>query len=640
MIERFGEQQVLSLKTDGFHALSLNNKKLVFHLSEAGLYGRDIFYAQGSEHNLPLRNCLENIYNVLKNRKLTSEIKTSYDKLESYLKTFWFHVGIYHSHSNKRLDVCFNEKDFDTLVIEAGVEENEQLKYIKQVLFNPEFTKKYKNIQQEGIDVVAESGGGFYKGLTSFEVDEYREKNYPKVKNSPQFGFNSLLEKNKNGEIKEKVIYLEGEFSEQIEKIVHHLNAALEFAENDIQRQSIKSLITFYQTGKPEDFDQHSLDWVKDQESEVFFINGLIESYDDPKGVACTFESVVAFKNPEQTKKVNKIIENIQWFEDNLPISKEFKKKKASGLSASSVTVASMAGATSPVLPLGICLPNSDWIRADYGSKSVNLHNVHSSREKGESKLREEFYLKEYHEILDKHSSESSSLHTDLHEVTGHGSGRSLSGVSNEALDIYYSVIEESRADLVGLYFIFSEKLKEFGIVDKDVDIKDFALSQYVTYLTNGALVQLRRTELGANLAQPHMRNRQLVSRWVLEKSFEDKAVEEVVVDGKRYIKVNDLNKCNHLFGELLKEIQRIKSEGDFDAARLIVEKYGTKVDYNTHKEIMGRVKEIDLPNQTGFVTPIYVPVMENGEIIDFEIKEKESFAEDQLYLSEKYSIK
>lgn len=637
-IDRFGKCAILQLQTNGFEKLTLEKKKLVYFLSEAGLYGRNIFLQQNNEHNLIVKNVLESLYKQLKENELNL---SSISKLENYLKTFWLHVGIYDGMSNKRLDVDFTEDEYNSLLSlgsENEVLTKENIELVRNVLFNSNFTKPLKNIQEANIDVVAESGGNFYKNLTSDEVDSFRKENYPEEHNSPQYGFNSRLVKLDNKEIKEQIIYKDGLYGDLIDKIINNLKEATKYTENEEQKESINSLIRFYQTGSPKDFDSHSLKWVQDKESEIFFINGLIESYDDPKGIGCTFESLVAFKNPEQTEKVNNIIKNIQWFESNMPVDDSYKKEEASGLSASSVTVAGMAGATSPTLPLGICLPNSDWIREKHGSKSVNLFNVANARGESEIELKKEFFLEEYQNSILKYGSATSSLHTDLHEVAGHGSCKSNDGISNESLGIYYSVIEEARADLVGLYYIGVQELLDFEIVNSDTNLEEFIQAAYINYITNGAMLQLKRVDYGDNLAQPHLRNRQLIVNWVLENN-KDNCVELIENDGKKYVKINNFNSLRVNFGILLGKIQEIKSTGNFSEAKKIVEGYGTKVNKEIHKEVIDRVKILDTPSVYGFTTPIYKEIVNSkGEIIDYEVSQKSSFIEEQLYLSNKYN--
>jgi len=704
-IERFGKNIILKLNLEGFDSLDLKNKQLTYHLSQAGLYGRNIIFEQNYKHNIVIKNTLELMY-----RQITESnhniIKTEiFENFTLYLKNFWFNAGIYNSFSNKLIDVTFSQDDFKELLLAAKLKLNDSnVKIVLQVFFTPDFVKQYKKIQEDGVDVIANYGGNFYDGLTNTEVKCYRMSIYEKTEDSPQFGFNSKLsikktsrvikpsnslynksllglaestikilnmemetedfissseeDKSKllaflddvrvlfnNNESKniyyihEDIIFENGLYGNYIKKIIEHLEFALDYTENQEQENSISSLITFYKTGKAEDFDKHSLSWIKDTESRVFFINGLIESYDDPKGVACSFESIVAFKNLEQTKKANNITNNIQWFEDNLPVSSEFKKTEAIGLSASSITTVSMSGDSSPALPLGVCLPNSDWIRAKHGSKSVNLANVHNARGESEGDIKKAFFLPEYLNNIKKYGSIASSLHTDLHEIAGHGSCKNLPDVSNSSLDIYYSVIEETRADLVGLYFINSPKLIEFDVINADTDLIAFGETQYINYISNGALLQLKRVELGKTLAQPHLRNRQLISQWILEKAKESRCVELVNINEETFVKLNDFEQLRTLFGELLSEIQRIKSTGDFSAAKAIVEKYGTQINYELHSEILSRFEKLDTPNSTGFLTPLFYPVFDrNGNLSNYHIHHKGSFIEDQLYLSDKYS--
>lgn len=686
-IERFGDSVILKLDVDGFEMLSLKNKKLAYHLSKAGLLGRNIYYIQNYKYNLNVKNTLELIYKNLNKNKFEGIDESLKNNFILYLKDFWLNVGIYDGFSSKKLNVPFSKNEFNRLVEKSGIDSNlSDLEITVGVLFDDKMTKQLRSIQENKTDVIAESGGNLYQNLTTDEVDFFRSVKYEKIHNSPKFGFNSLLNKKqvevnskeyneykeillkkldniKDNQIEinlkkqiekellrlkenkdnieiivEDIISEKGLYGSYIGNIIFELKNAMKYAENVEQQNSISSLIKFYESGKPEDFDNHSLNWIKDKNSEVFFINGLIESYQDPKGVACTFESIVAFKNPEKTAKVNKIIKNIQWFEDNMPVLDIFKKEKATGLSASAVSVVGMAGATSPSLPLGICLPNSEWIREQYGSKSVNLLNVHNARGDN-NELLEEFFLEEYLPIIKKYSSEAKSLHTDLHEVAGHGSCKTLNGVKNEDLDIFYSVIEESRADLVGLFFIPCPELQEMGIIDADVNLEEFSMAQYVEYLTNGLMLQLRRVEVGNNLSQPHFRNRQLISKLALHKSIESNAIEIVNINNKHFVKINNFKTLRKIFGDILMLIQDIKSRGNYKGAKDLVEMFGTLVDLPLHIEVVERVEKLNMPKKIGFLTPIIEEVKdENNNVIDFEIKNKESFIEDQLFLSKYYS--
>lgn len=624
-VERLNDIAILPLDTNGFEKLEPSKKKLAYHLAQAGLWGKMICLDQMSKHNIPLLDSLTDIYSK------TEKEDPIHQRLHESLFMLFTHGGIYHTMSGEKITLPLSKEDLNLL----SVSYPEQYKIIDYVL-NSEDVPAFRTVQNEGIDVVKNSGVNFYEGLTTKEVEEFRKNEYKLEQYGeeiPPFGFNEKLIKNDKGEIKREVISLHGLYGKYVEKIIESLNEALKYTENEKQHNSIAALIEFYKTGDAKLFDKYSIAWTLDQSSEIYFINGLIESYDDPLGIGCTFESLIAFKNPIQTEKVNKIIENIQWFEDNLPIDKSFKKEKANGLSASSITVVSMAGDTSPVLPLGVNLPNSDWIRKKHGSKSVSLANVDSSRSGYESVLREALYLPQYQSIINQYGDLTSGLHTDLHEIAGHGSGKVNPGVNTDVLSTYYSTIEECRADLVALYYIADEKLKEFGVFDSSVNVKEAALAKYIVYLTNGAIAQLRRVKEGNDLTQAHFRNRQLISNWIFNHANPEKV--RMIKDNGRYvIEINDLEHVKEMFGVLLAEIQRIKSEGDFEAARDIVLKYGTKVNPIIHKEIVARIAKLNLATVTGFLTPELVEV--DNDII---IVQPESFMEQQLRFYKEYKL-
>jgi dipeptidyl-peptidase-3 len=622
--ERLNDIAILQLDTKGFEKLTEKQKKLTYYLSKAGLWGRFISIEQGSEYNIPLFNALIKLYEKVDKSSLL------YSQLHDTLFVLFSHNGVYHSMSGEKLDLPLDMKILETY----SVIELELVKSIKDIWFSNKIVK-FRTVQTDGVDVIKESGGNFYKNLTVDEVKLFRKENYPEIAGEevPPFGFNERLAKNSQGEISREIISVNGLYGNYVLKIVENLTYALEFSENDKQYESIKTLIDFYQTGDAFDFDKHCVAWTQDQDSDIYFINGLIESYEDSLSIACSFESIVAFKNPLQTAKVNKIIDNIQWFEDNLPFDTKFKKEKAVGLSASSITVISMAGETSPTLPLGINLPNSDWIRKKHGSKSVNLANVSASRSSYEIPLREALFLKKYHIILEKYDNITNSLHTDLHEIAGHGSGKILDGVNTEMIGTYYSVIEETRSDLVALYYMADEKLKEYGIFDSDTNIEQAALAQYISYLTNGAIGQLRRVDFGNDLTQAHFRNRQLIALWILENS-DSSQVRMVEENGLHYIEINDVQYVRKIFGKLLGKIQEIKSTGDYESAKNLVMQYGTKVDKKIHKEIIQRVKKLNMPKVIGFITPILTK--EDNNIV---IKQSSNFFKQQLELYEKYSI-
>jgi len=620
--ERFNDIVILQLNTEGFEKLSEKQKNLAYHLAQAGLWGRCISLDQGSEYNLPLMNALIELYGkVDKGSILDKQIHDS-------LFILFTHNGIYHSTSGEKLPIPLTENALELY----KDKEPELVETIKSIWFSNKI-KQFRTVQTDGVDVVTQSGGNFYKNLTSDEVKAFRQENYPQVSGDeiPPFGFNERIVKDTNGVIEREIISENGLYGSYVKQIIESLSKALEFTENKKQHQSISTLIDFYKTGDAFDFDKHCVAWTQDKDSDVYFINGLIESYEDPLGIGCTFESIVAFKNPLQTAKVNKIIDNIQWFENNLPFDKSFKKDKAVGLSASSISVISMAGDTSPSLPLGINLPNSDWIRKKHGSKSVNLENVSSSRSSYEVQLREALFQKKYHSALEKYGTLTNNLHTDLHEIAGHGSGKVLEGVNTEVIGAYYSTIEEARADLVALYFMADKNLKDLGVYDQDINVEEAALAQYVSYLTNGAFGQLRRVDLGNDLTQAHFRNRQLIALWVLDNSDSSK-VRLVEENGTHYVEVNDVDYVKNMFGKLLAKVQNIKSTGDFEAAKELVMKYGTKVNQDLHAEIIERIKKLDMPKVVGFVTPMLIE-KDNSVVIE----QSTNFFEQQMQLHSEY---
>ena len=622
--ERLGDIAILQLNTQGFETLTYPQKKLAYHLAQAGLWGRAISMDQGSLHTLPLIAVLMELHEQKGGSLDTQRI------VRDTLFILFAHNGIYHSMSGERLALPLTRRAL------AEIE-----------IFNPHAARALRvhwfeaaipvqrTIQTEGVDGVADSGGNFYLGLTTQEVVDFRASGYPTPPNGqevPPYGFNERLVKGDEG-IERQVVSSTGLYAGYVRQMIAQLQLALPWTENPAQKASIETLIAFYASGDAQDFDTHCVAWTQDRDSDIYFINGLIESYEDPLGVACTFESVVAFKNPLQTAKVNRIIESIQWFEDHLPFDPAFKKEKAVGLSASSITVISMAGETAPSLPLGVNLPNSDWIRGKHGSKSVNLENVAAGRSGYEVPLRHALYLPQYHGILERYGSMTNGLHTDLHEIAGHGSGKLLDGVNPDVLGIYYSTMEEARADLVALYFMPDEKLQAIGVYDADVSVHDAALAQYVSYLTNGAIGQLRRVKLGADLTQAHFRNRQLIATWVLEKGDPSK-VAMVQKDGHYYVEVHDVAHVRGLFGQLLAIVQRIKSTGDADGARELVMQYGTRVDATIHQELLDRVSTLDMPKVTGFITPMLQEV--DGDVV---LAQTGDFLEQQLQLHRDYVL-
>lgn len=612
--ERFNDIAVTQLNTQGFEQLTDRQQKLAYYLAQAGLWGRYISLDQGSEYNVPMFRALLSLHAQLKALRDTELHCSLFREVHESLYLMFAHNGVYHSTTGAKLDLPLSQAKLASAPghPQANLTSMSQAVAMIQAIWFTGVIKPWRTMQTEGVDVVARSGANFYKGLTTEEVQQWRAANYPQDlltcaedPEVPPYGFNERLSRAVDGGIRREVVCANGLYGPYVQKIVENLGKALEFAENDSQRASLSTLIDFYQSGTAEAFDNHCVAWVKDQASSIYFINGLIESYDDPLGICCGFESIVAFKNPLQTAKVEKIIDHIQWLEDSMPFDARFKKEKAQGLSASSITVVSMAGETAPSLPLGINLPNSDWIRKKHGSKSVNLENSASSRSGFEKPLRDALYLPQYQHILEKYLNLTNGLTIDLHEIAGHGSGKLLPGVNTDVLGAYYSVIEECRADLVALYFIADEKLKQFGIYDSGVDVQEAARAQYVVYITNGAFGQLRRISAGQDLTQAHFRNRQLISLWLLEHADPERLRLVTAADGRVFVEVNDVEHVRELVGQLLAKIQEIKSTGDFEAGRDLVMTYGTKVDQALLQEVHQRVAALDMPKTVCFVTPV-----------------------------------
>lgn len=602
MKNKFQDLQAIPLNTQGFEDLSLQQQILIYHLTMAGAVGAKITLKQMSPFNSPVIDLMINAYRASTHSVTSTKVK---NEIKNALFMLFIHSGIYHHMSGEKIKLPLSQDSLDFIKVNTLPKDFAHF----EMAFSDQ-APVFLTVQNSTSDVVLESGVAFYPpNTTTEEIQKYIQEEAKQLtseeeKRSP-FGFNRLIKRDQHGNLQSLFISAKKDnpFSGECHRIIYHLKQALPFSENEQQLKSIQSLIHFYETGNSVDFDNHCVDWVKDQNSHVYFINGMIESYDDPLGIGCSFESLVAFKNPHDVERVDSIIKNIQWFEDHLPIDPRFKKEKAKGLSASSVNVISMSGRTSPALPLGINLPNNDWIRNKHGSKSVTLSNVANSRTEIESPLLKEMHLEQYHEILQKHDHINKNLHIDLHEIAGHGSAQLLAGVSQEDLSSYYSIIEECRADLVALYYAGEQQLEEFGIYPKG-KTDEIALSLYVSYLTNGLLGQLRRVKLGNDLTQAHLRNRQIIASWVLSHIKEEHAL-LMKQGGKSYIKINDVNAVRQKIGELLAIIQRIKSEGDFKTAKYIVETYGTKVNPELHSEVLERVSSLELPNITAYIAPV-----------------------------------
>lgn len=640
VVDRFDDIKVLKYQVPGFDTLILNEKLLIYYLNQAALCGRDIFFDQNGKYNLRIRRTLETIYQHYTGDRQTEEFR----QFEKYLKKVWFANGIHHHYSNDKFQPEFSENYFDQLI--AGTPEeffpqdfssvSEVVAAIKPVMFDPTLYPKRAN-QADGVDMIATSANHYYEGVTQAEVEDFYKKRTDTSDPRPiSYGLNSQLTK-RNGQIVERTWKIGGMYSPAIEKIVFWLDKAAEVATQPQQKKTIEALSEYYRTGDLRTFDEYSILWVQDTTSKVDFINGFIETYGDPLGYRASWEAMVNFKDEEATRRTETISAEAQWFEDHSPIDSIYRKEKVKGVSAKVITAAILGGDCFPATPIGINLPNADWIRKDYGSKSVTIQNItHAYNEAAKGNgFDEEFILrKEDRELKKKFGSLGDDLHTDLHECLGHGSGQLAPGVQSDALKNYGSTLEEARADLFALYYLGDPKLVELGLVPSF----DVAKAEYATYMLNGLMTQLTRIQPGKDVEEAHMRDRKLIAEWCYEKG-EGKVVEKVVKDGKTYFVVNDYQKLRGLFGDLLREIQRIKSEGDYEAGRTLVETYGVKVDPTLHAEVLERYAKLNLEPYSGFVNPIYKPVMENGQIIDVLLEYTDDYAGQMLEYSKEYSF-
>ena len=643
VVDQFADLQVLRYRVAGFDSLTLQQKKLVYYLSEAALQGRDILFDQNGKYNLQIRRLLETLY-VHFTGDRTEE---PFLALEVYLKRVWFSNGIHHHYGCDKFVPGFSAEylknlilhtDVSLLPLESGETVEAMCDKLFPVIFHPEVMPKRVN-QNDGEDLVETSAANYYEGVTQQEAEAFyaAQKAQGDAEHPVMYGMNSRLVK-KDGVIQEEVWKVGGLYGKAIEKIIGWLHRAEEVAENDSQRQVIRLLVAFYQTGDLKLFDDYSIQWLKDTASRVDFVNGFIESYGDPLGMKASWESIVNFKDLEATRRTELISSNAQWFEDHSPVNPSFKKERVKGVSAKVITAAMLAGDLYPSSAIGINLPNSNWIRSVHGSKSVTIGNLTDAYNKAArgNGFREEFvYSEAEKELLDNYADLTSDLHTDLHECLGHGSGKLLPGVDPDALKAYGSTIEEARADLFGLYYMADAKLVELGLLPDNEAYK----AEYYSYMMNGLMTQLVRIEPGAQIEEAHMRNRQLIARWVLEKGRDGQVVEWVKKAGKTFVRINDYVRLRELFGQLLAEIQRIKSEGDFEAARALVENYAVKVDAALHAEVLERYRSLHLAPYKGFVNPVYTPqVDENGEITDVTVSYDEGYTEQMLRYSRDYS--
>lgn len=641
-VEQFADLQILRYRVPGFEDLSLKQKELVYYLTEAALQGRDILFDQNGKYNLTIRRMLEAVYTGYNGDKNTPDFKA----MEVYLKRVWFSNGIHHHYGSEKFVPGFTPEffrqavqsvDAATLPLAEGQTVEQLCEEVFLVIFDPKVMPKRVN-QAAGEDLVLTSACNYYDGVTQQEAEDfYNALKNPQDETPVSYGLNSRLVK-EDGKIQEKVWKVGGLYGQALEKIVYWLKKAEGVAETPEQKAVIAKLMDFYETGDLKTFDEYAILWVKDLNSRIDFVNGFTESYGDPLGMKASWESLVNFKDLEATRRTELISGNAQWFEDHSPVDGQFKKEKVKGVSAKVITAAILAGDLYPATAIGINLPNANWIRSQHGSKSVTIGNITDAYNKAAhgNGFNEEFVYSDAElQLIDKYADVTDELHTDLHECLGHGSGKLLPGVDPDALKAYGSTIEEARADLFGLYYVADPKLVELGLTPS----ADAYKAQYYTYLMNGLMTQLVRIEPGNNVEEAHMRNRQLIARWVYENGAAEKVVELVKKDGKTYVVINDYEKVRDLFGRLLAEIQRIKSTGDYAGAHDLVEAYAVKVDPALHAEVLERYKKLNLAPYKGFVNPKYEAVTDaNGTITDVTVTYDEGYAEQMLRYSKDYS--
>lgn len=635
-VDRFADIEVLRYRVPDFETLSLDQKRLVYYLTEAALWGRDILWDQNCRYNLSTRRLLEDVYTHYDGDRNAPEFKA----FETYLKQVWFANGLHHHYSMDKFRPGFPQQWLESRVaaLPLNLRDGLDLDIVYKYIFDPTYMAKRVN-QAAGQDLILTSANNMYSGVTQPEVEAY----YAALKDTTDltpisYGLNTRVVKDSDGTIREEIYKLGGLYSDAIAHIVDNLTKAMAYAENDAQRMVIARLIDFYTTGDLKTFDDYSIRWAEDTASQVDFINGFIESYGDPLGMTGSWESIVNFKNIPASARTETLSANAQWFEDHSPVDPRFRKDKVKGVSAKVITAAILAGDSYPATPIGINLPNANWIRAAHGSKSVTLENITQAYDEAShgNGFNEEFVIDApTRELLDHYLFITDNLHTDLHECLGHGSGRLLPGVDPDALKEHGSTLEETRADLFALYYLADPKLVELGLLDNP----DAYKAEYYKYILNGLMTQLMRIEPGKDIEEAHMRNRQLIAAWAYEHGKKDKVIEMVKRGGKTYIKINDYRKLRDLFGQLLAEIQRVRSEGDYAAGNALVQKYAVKVNPKLHREVLDRFAKLDIAPYKGFVNPVYRATYDkNGIITDVTIDYSEDYIPQMLRLSRDYS--
>lgn len=641
-VDKFADVQILRYRVPDFEKLTLKQKEMIYYLSQAAIEGRDILYDQNNKHNLSIRRTLEAVYENYKGDRNAE----AFTQLTTYLKRVWMANGIHHHYSEDKFTPEFSAAYFAETVrsidpaklpLQQGESVDQLIAKLSPVIFDPTVYPKRTN-QADGVDLILTSANNYYEGVTQQEAEDfYANMKNPNDSTPISYGLNSKLVK-ENGKIVEKTYKIGGMYSEALSRVAGWLEKAAAVAENDQQRDIINTLISFNRTGDLKTFDEYCIKWVQDLTSQVDFVNGFTETYADPLGMKASWESIVNFKNIEATKRTEIISSNAQWFEDNSPVDKNFKKEKVKGVSAKVITAAMLGGDCYPPTPIGINLPNANWIRAEYGSKSVTIENITEAYDQVAmgNGFNEEFMWSDVERNRAReYASLTNNLHTDLHECLGHGSGKLLPGTDPNALKAYDSTIEEARADLFGLYYMGDPKLVELGLLPD----KEAFKAEYYQFLMNGLMTQLTRIKPGKNIEEAHMRNRQLIANWVYENGKADNVVEFKVRDGETFVVVNDYDKVRTLFGKLLAEIQRVKSTGDFAGGRDLVEKYAVKVNPELHKEVLARYEKLNLAPYKGFVNPVYALVTDKkGKVKDVTVSYTENYVDQNLRYSREYS--
>ncbi|MBP5229748.1 MAG: dihydrofolate reductase [Bacteroidales bacterium] len=635
IVDEFADLQILRYQIPDWDSLSFNNKAFLYYTSEAAKCGRDIMFDQMGKYNLQIRKMLEKIIECKKIEQKGEE----WEKFLVYAKRVFFSNGIYHHYAEEKFIPECSFDYFKSLMEKSG--QGELCKELLGVIFDPNILP-FRRCNDTRLDLVSNSAVNFYEGnLTDALVNDFYEKmEDPKDPHPISYGLNSKLVMKEDGTIEEQVWKVGGLYSKSIEKIIENLEKAKEFAETEGQKKTIELLVKYYTTGDLRDWDAYNIQWVNDGAKVVDFTNGFIEDYDDPLGRKATWEGIANFKDLAASRRTEAISSEAQWFEDNSPVDKRFKKENVKGVSAKVINVTALGGACYPSTPIGINLPNANWIRKEYGSKSVTINNITEAYDKAadempKSILTEFAWDQDEIDMCKKYGVITDNLHTDLHECLGHASGQLLKGVKENALKEFNSALEEARADLFALYYLADPKLFEMGLVPD----KDAYKAEYMSYIRNGLFTQFTRIELGKKNTEAHMQDRKLIAEWVFEKGAKDNVIEKRTRDGKTYFVINDFEKLRSLFGELLKEIQRIKSEGDYKAGKKLIETYAVDIDPTLHKEVLERYAALNLKPYKGFINPDIVPVVEKGKVVDYKVVYNNDYLKQMLEYGKKYSF-